>query len=175
MRIQIIGGSGTGKSTLGKWIGQKEGIHWIDSDHYLWKDQTFTEKRSVAERYALYTPDIENHQQYVVSGSVFSWNPTGFDNRELLVFLRLDETTRMNRLIQREQERYPDFTGTNAFLDWCSTYLTATDPAMIGTLAEHRLQMEKSASPVIEIDAALPTDEIYRQIRHAYQQLQTAP
>lgn len=86
MRIQIIGGSGTGKSTLGKWIGQQESIPWIDSDHYLWKDHTFTEKRSVAERYALYTPDIENHRQYVVSGSVFSWNPTGFDNRELLVF-----------------------------------------------------------------------------------------
>ncbi len=34
MRIQIIGGSGTGKSTLGKWIGQEEGILWIDSDRY---------------------------------------------------------------------------------------------------------------------------------------------
>ncbi len=171
MRIQIIGGSGTGKSTLGKWIGQKEGIHWIDSDHYLWKDQTFTEKRSVAERYALYTPDIENHQQYVVSGSVFSWNPNGFANRELLVFLRLDETKRMNRLIKREQERYPDFTGSNAFLDWCGTYLTATDPEMIGTYAEHRLQMEQSASPVIQIDAALSTDAMYKQIKSAYQKL----
>ncbi|WP_026831385.1 shikimate kinase [Exiguobacterium antarcticum] len=171
MRIQIIGGSGTGKSTLGKWIGQQEGIPWIDSDHYLWTDHTFTEKRSVAERYALYTPDIENHQQYDVSGSVFSWNSDGFDNRELLVFLRLDEATRMNRLIKREQERYPDFNGSNEFLDWCGTYLTATDPAMIGTLAEHRLQMEQSASPVIQIDAALSTDAMYKQIKSAYQKL----
>ncbi|WP_251138734.1 shikimate kinase [Exiguobacterium sp. s166] len=72
MRIQIIGGSGTGKSTFGRWIGQQEGIHWIDTDHYLWKDQTFTEKRSIAERYALFTPDIERHHRYVVSGSIFS-------------------------------------------------------------------------------------------------------
>lgn len=171
MRIQIIGGSGTGKSTLGRWIGQQEGIHWIDTDHYLWKDQMFTEKRSIAERYALFTPDIENHQQYVISGSVFSWNPNGFDNRELLVFLRLDETTRMNRLIQREQERYPDFTGSNVFLDWCRTYLTATDPEMIGTFAEHCLQMEQSASPVIQIDATLSTDAMYKQIKSAYQKL----
>ncbi|AFS70550.1 shikimate kinase [Exiguobacterium antarcticum] len=175
MRIQIIGGSGTGKSTLGKWIGQQEGIPWIDSDHYLWTDHTFTEKRSIAERYALYTPDIERHHQYIVSGSVFSWNPNGFDNRELLVFLRLDESTRMNRLIKREQERYPDFKGSNAFLDWCRTYLTATDPAMIGTFAEHRLQMEQSASPVIQIDAALSTDAMYKQIKSVYRKLHIHP
>ncbi|MCK2157250.1 shikimate kinase [Exiguobacterium sp. 17-1] len=171
MRIQIIGGSGTGKSTLGKWIGQQEGIPWIDTDHYLWKDHIFTEKRSIVERYALFTPDIERHHHYVVSGSIFSWNEIGFHNRELLVFLTLDENTRMERLIKREQERYPDFTGSNVFLDWCNTYLTATDPAMIGTLAEHRLQMIRSASPVIQIDAALPTDVMYKQIKSAYQKL----
>ena len=171
MRIQIIGGSGTGKSTFGRWIGQQEGIHWIDTDHYLWKDQTFTEKRSIAERYALFTPDIERHHRYVVSGSIFSWNETGFHNRELLVFLTLDEDIRMQRLINREQERYPDFDGSNEFLDWCRTYRTATDPAMIGTLAEHRLQIIRSASPVIEVDAALPTDVMYKQIKSAYQKL----
>ncbi|WP_251138735.1 hypothetical protein [Exiguobacterium sp. s166] len=77
----------------------------------------------------------------------------------------------MQRLIKREQERYPDFDGSNEFLDWCRTYRTATDPAMIGTLAEHRLQIIRSASPVIEVDAALPTDVMYKQIKSAYQKL----
>jgi len=171
LRIQIIGGSGTGKSTLGEWMARHENIHWIDTDHYLWKDRTFTEKRSIAERYALYRSDIEQHRHYIVSGSVFSWNPDGFADRELLVFLRLDENTRMNRLIKREQERYPDFNESNEFLDWCRTYLTATDPEMIGTFAEHRLQMEQSASPVIQIDATLSTDAMYKQIKSAYQKL----
>lgn len=171
MRIQIIGGSGTGKSTLGKWIGQEEGIPWIDSDRYLWTDQTFTEKRTVDERYTLYDQDIKRHHQYVVSGSVFSWNPYGFPDRELLVFLTLDEETRMNRLIKREQARYPDFSGSNDFLDWCRTYLTETDPTMIGTLAEHQLQMLLSRSPVIRIDAAQSTDEMYNQIKEQYQKL----
>lgn len=171
MRIQIIGGSGTGKSTLGEWMARHENIHWIDTDHYLWKDRIFTEKRSIAERYALYRSDIEQHRHYIVSGSVFSWNPDGFADRELLVFLRLDENTRMNRLIKREQERYPDFNESNEFLDWCRTYLTATDPEMIGTFAEHRLQMEQSASPVIQIDATLSTDAMYKQIKSAYQKL----
>lgn len=174
MRIQIIGGSGTGKSTLGEWMARHENIHWIDTDHYLWKDRTFTEKRPIAERYALYRSDIEQHRHYIVSGSVFSWNPDGFADRELLVFLRLNEDMRMERLIQREQVRYPDFTGSNEFLDWCRTYLTATDPAMIGTLAEHRLQMEQSVSPVIQVDAALPTDVIYRHIKSAYERLSEA-
>ncbi|WP_214766046.1 MULTISPECIES: hypothetical protein [unclassified Exiguobacterium] len=171
MRIQIIGGSGTGKSMLGEWIGQQEGIPWIDSDRYLWTDQTFTKKRSVDERYTLYTQDIERHQQYIVSGSIFSWNPYGFPDRELLVFLTLDEETRMNRLIKREQARYPDFSGSNDFLDWCRTYLTETDPAKIGTLAEHQLQMILSRSPVIRIDAAQSTDQMYQQIKELYHEL----
>ena len=31
MKIQIIGGSGTGKSTLAKYISEKEKIKWIDT------------------------------------------------------------------------------------------------------------------------------------------------
>lgn len=46
MKVQIIGGSGTGKSTLAKFISEKENIMWIDTDRYLWKDESFTEKSS---------------------------------------------------------------------------------------------------------------------------------
>ncbi|UKS57120.1 shikimate kinase [Exiguobacterium acetylicum] len=171
MRIQIIGGSGTGKSTLGAFIGQAEQIPWIDTDHYLWKDTMFTEKRTVAERFALYEADLASHNDYIVSGSVFAWHPDGFTNRDLLVFLSLDETVRMERLIAREKARYKDFTGYNEFLDWCRTYHTATDPSMIGTFAEHQYQMERSISPVLILDASLSTQIQYQKIIEAYNQL----
>ena len=171
MRIQIIGGSGTGKSTLGAFIGQSEQIAWIDTDHYLWKDPMFTEKRNVSDRFSMYEADILSYRDYVVSGSIFSWHPDGFSNRDLLVFLSLDESIRMERLIAREKARYPDFTGSSAFLDWCRTYHTATDPTMIGTFAEHQLQMEQSISPVLRLDASLPTQLQYQRIMEAYDRL----
>jgi len=171
VRIQIIGGSGTGKSTLGAFIGQAEQIPWIDTDHYLWKDKMFTEKRTVAERFALYEADLASHNDYIVSGSVFAWHPDGFIDRNLLVFLSLEETVRMKRLIAREKARYPDFTGSNEFLDWCRTYHTATDPSMIGTFAEHQHQMDRSISPVLIVDASLSTELQYQKIIEAYNQL----
>lgn len=171
VRIQIIGGSGTGKSTLGAFIGQAEQIPWIDTDHYLWKDTTFTEKRDVSERFSMYEADILSYRDYVVSGSVFAWHPDGFTNRDLLVFLSLDESLRMERLIAREAARYPDFSGSNEFLDWCRTYHTATDPKMIGTFAEHQLQMERSVSPVLSLDASIPTQLQYQKIMETYDKL----
>ncbi len=171
VRIQIIGGSGTGKSTLGAFIGQSERIAWIDTDHYLWKDTKFTEKRDVSERFSMYEADILSYRDYVVSGSVFAWHPDGFTNRDLLVFLSLDESLRMERLIAREAARYPDFSGSNEFLDWCRTYHTATDPKMIGTFAEHQLQMERSVSPVLRLDASIPTQLQYQKIMETYDKL----
>ncbi len=171
VRIQIIGGSGTGKSTLGAFIGQSERIAWIDTDHYLWKDTKFTEKRDVSERFSMYEADVMFFRDYVVSGSVFAWHPDGFINRDLLVFLSLDESIRMERLIAREAARYPDFSGSNAFLDWCRTYHTATDPSMIGTFAEHQYQMERSVSPVLRLDASLPTQLQYQKIMETYDKL----
>lgn len=171
VRIQIIGGSGTGKSTLGAFIGQSERIAWIDTDHYLWKDTKFTEKRDVSERLSMYESDVLSFRDYVVSGSVFAWHPDGFIDRDLLVFLSLDESIRMERLIAREAARYSDFSGSNEFLDWCRTYHTATDPKMIGTFAEHQHQMERSVSPVLILDASLPTQLQYQKIMETYDKL----
>lgn len=174
MKIQIIGGSGTGKSTLAKYISEKEQIKWIDTDNYLWKDNSFTENFSIEERKEMYQKDMEKHKEYVASGSIFSWYPEGFRNRDLLVFLFLDEKLRMDRLQKREIERKSQFwqmiTGenTNDFLEWCKTYLTATDKEMTGTYAEHTYQMALSKSPVLKLDASLSLEELYAKILNIY-------
>lgn len=170
MKIQIIGGSGTGKSTLGKYISEKEQIKWIDTDNYLWKDNFFTENFKVEERKEMYQRDMATYNEYVASGSIFSWDPDGFRNRDLLVFLFLDENVRMERLLKRESERKSQFwqmkTGenTNDFLEWCKTYLIATDKETIGTYAEHAYQMEVSKSPVLKLEASLSLDELHAKI-----------
>ena len=40
MKMQVIGASGTGKSTLCQYISEKTGDYWIDTDKYLWKDSS---------------------------------------------------------------------------------------------------------------------------------------
>ncbi|GGH77935.1 adenylate kinase family enzyme [Pullulanibacillus pueri] len=172
MKIQIIGGSGTGKSTLAKFISGKEKIQWIDTDRYLWKDDTFTENHPVEKRMELYQRDMRASPCYVASGSVFSWYPKGFSDRDLLVFLTLDEAVRMERLRKREIERYGHHTMwldanghyTNDFIEWCKTYLTEKDPSASGTYAEQTYQIEHSKSPVLQLDSSKHVEELYTEI-----------
>ena len=175
MKIQIIGGSGTGKTTLGKFIGEKEGLKWIDTDKYIWKDNVFTESYSVEERLAMYRKDMESSEGYVASGSVYAWCKDGFNDRDLLVFLFLDENLRLERLRAREAERNSPFSldehgkMTNEFLEWCQTYLKAEDKDMIGTYAEHAHQMAISKSPVLMLDSSLPLEELHARIIETHQ------
>lgn len=174
MKIQIIGGSGTGKTTLGKFIGEKEGVKWLDTDGYIWKGHGFTESYPVEERLAMYRQDMESAESYVASGSVYAWCKDGFSDRDLLVFLFLDEDLRLERLRARETERNSPFSldengkMTNEFLEWCQTYLKAGDKDMVGTYAEHARQMAISKSPVLKIDSSLPLEELYARIMEAY-------
>ncbi|MDJ0333052.1 AAA family ATPase [Planococcus sp. S3-L1] len=176
MKVQIIGGSGTGKSTLGKFISEKEKVKWIDTDNYLWKDHSFTETFSIEERKKMYEKDIGTHKEYVVSGSIFSWCPAGFSNRDLLVFLFLDEKDRMNRLHRRETDRNSRFwqnekgEDTNDFLEWCKTYLTAKDSNMLFTYADYAYQMEVSKSPILKLDGSLSLEELYAEILNFYKE-----
>ncbi|MBO0474209.1 hypothetical protein IGL98_000911 [Enterococcus sp. DIV0840] len=172
MKIQLIGASGTGKSTLGHYIAEKEQIKWIDTDRYIWKDETFSENYPIDQRLKMYENDREKFDQFIVSGSVFAWNPTGFDDRDLLVFLTIDDKQRFQRLIKREVERggesslWLDEHGnqTNDFLDWCKTYYTAKVPSDIGTLAEHNYQITHSKCPILKLDSNQSLDVLYQLI-----------
>ena len=178
MRIQIIGASGTGKSTLGKYIADKEHIKWIDTDNYIWKNSGFEEIYALEEQMQMYTADITTFDSYIASGSVFGWYPNGFTNRDLLVFLSLDEAQRMDRLVQRERERgielFLDEDGnyTNDFLAWCKTYYTDLNKDQTGTYAEHLHQIKISQSPVLKLDSSHSLATLYEQIKQEITQLE---
>lgn len=174
MKIQIIGGSGTGKTTLGEYVAEKEGLRWIDTDRYIWKGDRFTESYAVEERLAMYGRDMESSEGYVASGSVYAWCKDGFNDRKLLVFLFLDEDLRLQRLRARETQRNSPFSldengeMTNEFLEWCQTYLKTGDKEMVGTYAEHAHQMALAKSPVLKLDGSLPLEGLHAKIMEAY-------
>ncbi|MCA5011444.1 MULTISPECIES: AAA family ATPase [unclassified Enterococcus] len=176
MKIQIIGASGTGKSTLGQYIAEKELVKWIDTDCYIWQDDTFTKAHAIPERLKRYQNDRKLFKDFIASGSVFGWNPEGFMDRDLLVFLFLDEDLRMERLKKREVERGGDSAlildengeQTNEFIEWCKTYYTAQNPSDIGTYAEHRYQIEHSVSPVLKLNSDNSLETLHHLIIDAF-------
>lgn len=180
MKIQLIGGSGTGKSTLGKYTADQLGIKWIDTDTYLWKDKSFTESHPLEKRLALHQKDMAETDSYVASGSIYSWHPQGFQDRDLLVFLSLDESVRLERLRQRELHRnngknsWLDADGavTNDFIEWCKTYWTATDKSKIGTYAAQSHELSLADCPVVKLDSSRSVEELYTDILKAVKAFQ---
>lgn len=176
MKIQVIGASGTGKSTLCKCISEKTGTYWIDTDKYLWKDSSFTENYPVEVRLKMYYNDIATSHDYLVSGSVYSWNPEGFKDKELLVLLLVDEEIRLKRIYDRELQRYRErmlpggdhYELTCGFLDWCETYITEDENAVC-SLASHRLRLKEATCKTLTLDGNQPVEVLCTSVIKAYQ------
>jgi len=74
--------------------------------------------------------DFEKHENVIVSGSLVSWGNYWQTAFNLVVFVTLDKEIRLQRLQQREVERYGDKLQTDAkvketsqaFLDWATRY-----------------------------------------------------
>ncbi len=179
MRIQIIGASGSGKTTLGKRLAELNGIWFIDTDSYLWKDDRYTINYSVEERLQMIEKDLQTHNDYIVSGSVFSYNKKGFTNKELTIFLTLDEALRQERLHKREIQRYGEYAfdsfdelgkPTNDFLEWTKTYWPEKDEAKVGTYLAHQKELSRLKTPWITVDGNLPLEAKVQLIMEFYKQ-----
>ncbi|AUF83324.1 hypothetical protein CXP39_00675 [Mesoplasma syrphidae] len=173
MKIQIIGASATGKTTLAQYIAEKHNIKWIDTDSYYWKSGTNeTVKNTVEEKIALYKQDTENIDSYIVAGSTYSWYKEGFADVDLLVFLYLDEETRMQRLIEREIARYgkdaleidENDNYTNEFIEWSRRYYTNLNPNEGGTYLAHTREMNNKKCQVLKLNSIRETKYKYKKI-----------
>ncbi|MEJ1731283.1 hypothetical protein SMA90_33670, partial [Escherichia coli] len=82
------------------------GIPLLEADRYLWADDDFRCQHSIAERQAMLRDDLAACRDFVIAGSVHSWEPDALRDLDLLVLLRLDDALRIPRLVAREERRY---------------------------------------------------------------------
>lgn len=132
MKILIFGASGVGKTSLGKEIEKRTDFVHLDADDYYWKKTKipFTEKIPLEERNKNLKTDFNKFENIVVSGSMVSWGKEWETLFDLAVFIRLENTERMERLKKRETERYGEKLLTDkkiqqnskAFLEWADQY-----------------------------------------------------
>ncbi|WP_430409581.1 AAA family ATPase [Kordia sp.] len=162
MKLLIIGASGSGTTTLGKELAKVTSFQHLDVDDYYWKptNPPFQEKITMAARAKNLQADFEKHENVIVSGSLVSWGSywqTAFD---LVVFVTLDKEIRLQRLQQREIERYGDKLQTDpiiqersqAFLAWATRY---DDFKFTGrSIKIHRDWLASLSCDIVEIDSA---------------------
>lgn len=171
-RIHILGASGSGTTTLGRALAKRLQYAHFDTDHYFWlpTDPPFTEKREMTLRQQLLMDDLMAHDSWILSGSLCGWGDVAIPRFELVVFLWIPPETRMERLRQRERERYGErvmpggdrYGASQAFLEWAASYETGDET--IRSRRMHEQWLGALPCPVVRFEGEYTIEEQIQRI-----------
>lgn len=130
--IHIYGASGSGTTTLAKYICEKKGYFFMDTDDYFWlpTNPPYVKKRECQERISLMRNDIEKYNNVVLSGSLCNWGNELIPLFTLAVRLVTETDIRIERLKKREKSRFGSRIEAGGdmhknhmeFIEWASLY-----------------------------------------------------
>jgi adenylate kinase family enzyme len=168
MRLHIFGASGTGVTTLGNALSAKLNIPYFDSDDFFWEksDPPFTKKRERESRNTRIKNQLNKTENWILGGSIIRWGENIFPKFDLVVFLYLPKQLRIDRLKQREFERWGDIIYTDPnrskmftdFIAWAADYDDNTGIAT-RTMEAHELWLRTVNSPVLKLVGDLTTEK----------------
>ena len=159
-RLHIVGGSGSGTTTLGRSIADAWSVPHADSDDYFWvpTNPPYTQQRNPARRVELMLEIFARRSAWVLSGAMSGWGEKILQRCDAVVFLTLGAPERLQRIKQREIiRRAGEEINTGAFgefLAWASNYddlefsgrSRARHEAWLRTLDRPVLRLESSSS-----------------------------
>lgn len=130
--IHIFGASGSGTTTLGKYISEKLGYFFMDSDDYFWlpTDPKYTAKRDREQRIQLMKKDMETRDKVVISGSLTDWGDCLIPCFTLCLRLVIEPEARLARLKEREKRHFGSriapggdmYENHLKFMEWAAQY-----------------------------------------------------
>ncbi len=166
-RIHIVGASGSGTTTLAAALCKREGFRHFDTDDYFWEDTDpkFQKKRPVEERLRMLNREFEKCDKWILSGSLCGWGDSLIPQFDLVIFLSLPHAVRMERLLQREIERYGDqieegkswHKNHMEFMEWASKYDDGDEG--VRSLLLHNKWLDALDCKVLRIEEVVEVDE----------------
>ena len=106
-RVHILGASGSGTSTLGANLARHLACPHVDADSLFWMptDPPFTTQRPSEDRQTLLLRLLPANGHWIFSGSATGWATALEPFFDLVVFLTMDRSQRLERLRRREYRR----------------------------------------------------------------------
>ena len=171
--IHLFGASGSGTSTLGRYIAQQSGFYFMDTDDYFWAptDPPYTASRPVTERLELIRKDIDLHEQAVLSGSLVDWGDELIPLFTLAVRVVTPTAVRIERLRKRERDKFGSridpggdmYDNHNDFIKWAALYDDGgTD---MRSKARHDEWQKLLRCPLVIVDGSLPAETNWESIK----------
>ena len=158
-RIHIFGASGSGTTTIANMACAKLDYSHFDSDSYFWlpTSDPFTQERPQEERISLMENDLSNCGYWILSGSLTGWGDVLIPLFDLVVFVYVPQSLRMERLAKRERERYggkmlpggSKYEDSKTFLAWAASYDLGTQNGR--SLYKHEKWLEGIGCRVIKV------------------------
>lgn len=175
-RVNVLGASGTGKTTLAATLAERLGVPHFDGDDYyhLPTDPPYRAPRSPEDRCALLERDLRGLDAYVVSGGVATWTPAPALRATLVVFLWLPLEVRLERLARRERERFGarilpggDMADDHAeFMRWTRGYEDGTAEGT-NTRPLHEDALRRATCPVLRLEGPIPPSAALTRVLQA--------
>ncbi|WP_368186951.1 hypothetical protein [Aestuariibius sp. HNIBRBA575] len=163
-RIHIFGPSGSGCSTLGRALATHIATQHFDADDFYFQpsDPPFQTRRPVEDRYRLMQDVFVPRSDWVLSGSVDSWDGVVRDRFTHVFRLELDKDIRHARLVNRDQRRHGAavqpggamYQQSQDFLKWADGYEAGDRPGR--SLARHKTWEQTLNCPVHVLNSEQP-------------------
>jgi adenylate kinase family enzyme len=167
-RINILGASGSGASTIGRALAAALSVLHFDSDDYYHEatDPPFQNQRTPQERCRLITADLQRSASWILSGGIAGWDPYPQLDFTLMVFVWVPTPIRIERLRRRERERFGQrvlppgdmHASHEAFIEWAARYDTGDVEGK--TLPRHEAYLATQSCPVLQFREVLSASEI---------------
>ena len=167
IRLHVLGGSGSGTTTLGQALARHWGCRHADVDDFFWLPTTppYQTIRPAEDRLSLLKDALSARESWVLSGSLCGWGDPLIPLFTHVVFLSLPKALRMARLLARERNRFGHVIEPGgsmrdvheAFLRWAEGY----DDGNLTTRSRrrHEAWLEVIPCPVLRLDGDLSTDD----------------
>ena len=171
--IHLLGASGSGTSTLGRFIAGQMDSFFMDTDDYYWMttDPQYTTSRPISERLALMRRDIATQKKVVISGSLVDWGDELIPLFTLAIRVETATAVRIARLRARERVRFgsrldPDgdmYAHHEKFIRWASDY--DDGDVHMRSRAMHDHWQKQLACPLVTVDGNLPVEANWEMIK----------
>lgn len=171
--IHIYGASGSGTSTIGKFIADKLGYFFMDTDDYFWEptNPPYTTKRKVSDRIALIKKDIAKYNGVVISGSLVDWGDELIPLFTLVIRVETDTAIRIDRLKRREREQFGSridpggdmYENHRDFINWAASY--DSGGLDMRSKAKHDEWQKQVQCHHILLDGSLPLEKNFEIIK----------